>query len=72
MNLQERLLARFLRYAAVTTQSRAGSKTIPSTPGQWELARMLAGDMEELGVLDVSVEKSCRTTLKLIELITNG
>ncbi|MBR4473029.1 MAG: peptidase T [Oscillospiraceae bacterium] len=57
MSLQERLLARFLRYAAVTTQSKAGSKTIPSTPGQWELAHMLAGDIEQLGVLDVSVDE---------------
>ena len=57
MSLQERLLARFLRYAAVTTQSKPGSETIPSSPGQWELARMLARDIAELGVLDVSIDE---------------
>lgn len=57
MNLQERLLARFLRYAAVTTQSRPESEIIPSTPGQWELARMLAADIQALDVQDVSIDE---------------
>ena len=57
MNLQERLLARFLRYAAVTTQSKADAETIPSSPGQWELARLLAGDLAALGVRDVSADE---------------
>jgi len=56
MNLQERLLARFLRYAAVTTQSKAGTGTVPSTPGQWELARMLMKDIEALGVQDIGID----------------
>ena len=41
MKLQEKLLGRFLRYAAVTTQSKPESGKVPSTPGQWELARLL-------------------------------
>ena len=57
MGLQERLLARFLRYAAVTTQSKEDSETIPSSPGQWELARLLAGELAELGLPDVSVDE---------------
>lgn len=57
MNLQERLLARFLRYAAVTTQSKADAESIPSSPGQWELARLLAGDLAALGLRDVSVDE---------------
>ena len=57
MNLQERLLARFLRYAAVTTQSRPESEIIPSTPGQWELARLLAEDIQALDVQDVSIDE---------------
>ena len=57
MNLQEKLLARFLRYAAVTTQSKPESTVIPSTPGQWELARMLMEDIAALGVQDVSIDE---------------
>ena len=57
MNLQEKLLSRFLRYAAITTQSKPESKTVPSTQGQWELAKLLAKDIEELDVQDVSVDE---------------
>jgi len=57
MKLQEKLLGRFLRYAAVTTQSKPESGKVPSTPGQWELARLLAKDIEELGVRDVTVDE---------------
>ena len=57
MKLQEKLLGRFLRYAAVTTQSKPESGKVPSTPGQWELARLLAKDIEELGVRDITVDE---------------
>ena len=56
MDLQEKLLNRFLRYAAVTTQSKPESTVVPSTPGQWDLARLLAKDIEELGVQDVTID----------------
>ena len=57
MNLQERLTARFLRYAAISTQSKAGAGTIPSTPGQWELAHLLMEDIAALGVQDLSIDE---------------
>ena len=57
MNLQERLLARFLRYAAVTTQSVPESETIPSSEGQWTLAHMLMEDIAALGVQDIGIDE---------------
>lgn len=57
MNLQERILGRFLRYVAVATQSRPESETIPSTPGQWELAHILMADIAALGVQDISIDE---------------
>ncbi len=56
-NLQDRLLYRFLRYAAITTQSKRESEIIPSTPGQWELARLLMKDIAELGVTDITIDE---------------
>ena len=47
MNMQERLIQRFCRYAAVESQS-VRSQEVPSTPGQWNLARLLAEDLAEL------------------------
>ncbi len=44
------LLERFVRYARVDTQSDPSSAERPSTPGQWELARMLADELRELGL----------------------
>ena len=57
LSLQDRLMARFLRYAAISTQSKAGIEEVPSTPGQWELARLLMKDMEELGVTDITIDE---------------
>ena len=34
MDLKKRLTERFLRYAAVSSQSEAGAGVVPSTPGQ--------------------------------------
>ena len=35
------LLARFLRYVQIDTRSDAHSATTPTTPGQWDLLRLL-------------------------------
>lgn len=43
------VLDRFLRYAGVGTQSSPDSGTVPSTPGQTVLARMLAAELREMG-----------------------
>ena len=55
--LQDRLMSRFLRYAAVSTQSKSGTGAIPSTPGQWDLARLLMQDIAELGVVDITIDE---------------
>ncbi|MHB8766489.1 MAG: peptidase T [Deferrisomatales bacterium] len=43
------LLDRFLRYVRVDTQSDPTSKAGPSTPGQWDLLRLLEAELGELG-----------------------
>lgn len=48
-NLEER----FLRYVQVDTQSDEASETVPSTPEQWELLRMLEAELWALGADDV-------------------
>ncbi|MGI6166921.1 MAG: peptidase T [Eubacteriales bacterium] len=50
---------RFLKYVKINTASSEGSKTTPSTPGQFELARLLAGELSELGAVDVRVDDKC-------------
>lgn len=48
---------RFLRYVSVDTKSDSTSETTPSTKGQLVLAEMLAEEMREMGLLDVSLDE---------------
>ncbi|HUJ45474.1 MAG TPA: peptidase T [Opitutaceae bacterium] len=46
------LLERFCRYVRLDTRSDAHSPTCPSTPGQWDLLRLLEQELKALGVAD--------------------
>ncbi|HEU5315327.1 MAG TPA: peptidase T [Chloroflexota bacterium] len=50
------VLARFLRYVQIDTQSREGSDSYPSTPKQLDLLRLLAAELAELGLEDAQVD----------------
>jgi tripeptide aminopeptidase len=47
------LLDRFLRYVRIDTRSDDRSPTTPSTPGQWNLLRLLETELQGLGLTDV-------------------
>lgn len=51
------LLDRFTRYVKVETTAVEDTKDYPSSPGQKDLGRMLVGEMEDLGLCDVSMDK---------------
>ncbi len=51
------LLDRFLDYVRIGTQSDEHSETCPSTPGQWDLLRLLERELRELGASDVTLTK---------------
>lgn len=48
-----RLLERFCRYVQIDTQAIDGATTYPSSPGQWELGRILVKELRALGLRDV-------------------
>lgn len=50
------LTERLFRYLAVTSQSDARQATVPSTPGQLELAERLADELRDLGLEDVHID----------------
>lgn len=57
--IPERLLERFLRYAAADTQSdreKADSGIFPSTESQKDFARRLSGEIRALGLDDVTLD----------------
>jgi tripeptide aminopeptidase len=57
LNLQKRLKDRFFRYIAIESQSQEGVNEVPSTPGQWTLARLLMRDLETLGLQGISINE---------------
>ena len=44
------LVERFLSYLAITSQSDPKVKTIPSTEGQWNMARVLEAGLRHFGL----------------------
>ena len=56
-NDRKQLLARFLRYVQVDTQSDEDSTTSPSTEKQKDLSRMLADELREVGLADARVDE---------------
>jgi tripeptide aminopeptidase len=60
--IRDELIGRFFRYVAIESQSNAASMHLPSSPGQFELARMLAGELRDLGVDDVVLDEHAIVT----------
>jgi len=52
------VIDRFLRYVKVDTESDFDSQTCPSTAKQFDLARMLKNELEEMGLQDVSLDEN--------------
>ena len=54
---KQRLLDRFLQYVKIDTTADDESQSVPSTPGQLEMGRLLVQQMNEMGVADVSQDE---------------
>lgn len=58
-------LEHFLKYITYDTQSDESARKagkIPSTPGQWELAREMERELNQRGLVNVSVSEYCYVT----------
>ena len=63
--LADRLVARFFRYLAVTSQSDASATTVPSTPTQWDMIRLLESELRAMGLTEVHVSEHACLTARL-------
>jgi tripeptide aminopeptidase len=52
----ESLIERFCRYVKVDTQAQENAGTYPSSPGQMELGRLLAGELRSMGLGDAAID----------------
>lgn len=50
------VVERLVRYARVNTQSSRHGEGTPSTEGQWDLLRLLEGELRDLGLEDVTLD----------------
>ncbi|HEX5909414.1 MAG TPA: peptidase T [Thermoleophilaceae bacterium] len=55
--LSEEVTERLVRYARVDTQSSREGTGTPSTECQWDLARLLEGELAELGLEDIELDE---------------
>jgi len=62
MTIRQHLIERFFRYLAITSQSDIRATTLPSTPGQQRLAKLLAQELRALGLDDVVVDDHATVT----------
>lgn len=63
--MREKVLSRFLNYISIDTQSDPYSETAPSTMKQFDLAKMLVKEMEDMGLEDVTLDDKCYIMAKL-------
>ncbi|MQX81521.1 peptidase T, partial [Sinorhizobium medicae] len=62
MRTRDELVSRFFRYVAIESQSNGHSASLPSSPGQFELASLLAEELRMLGVEDVVLDEQAIVT----------
>ncbi|MGN7762265.1 peptidase T [Paenibacillus sp. 22594] len=55
--MKEKLIERFISYAQMDTQSNDDNEACPSTPGQMDLAHKLVAELQELGLVEVTVDE---------------
>jgi len=63
--IENLLLPRFLSYVRFDTESNRHAEETPSTPGQWELAKMLRDELLGFGLKDVKITAHCYVIARL-------
>jgi tripeptide aminopeptidase len=57
--MKKTLLEKFYKYISIDTQADPTSRTFPSTSKQFDLARVLAEELKEMGLSDAHVDEKC-------------
>jgi len=52
------LVEKFLQYVKIDTTSDSKSQSCPSSEIQWNLAKIIVKDLEEIGLLDISLDEN--------------
>ncbi len=57
--MRDELLESLLKYVKIDTKSDPNNKTLPSTPGQMDLAKIIKKDWEDAGVEEIELTNDC-------------
>lgn len=60
--LTRQLTHRFFRYLAITSQSDPRATTLPTTPGQHQMAQELADELRQFGLDDIVIDEHATVT----------
>ena len=63
--MEDLIVPRFLKYVRIDTESNRDIQETPSTPGQWELAKILQDELLALGLTDVEITDHCYVIARL-------
>ena len=61
-SLISQLTHRFFRYLTITSQSDATATTLPTTVGQFDMARELANELQTLGLDEIVIDDHATVT----------
>ena len=53
------MIDRFLRYIKIATDSNPNNESCPSSKKQWDFAKVLIKDLEEIGMENISLDDNC-------------
>ena len=56
---KEKILDRFINYVKIDTESDPNNPAFPSTENQWVLAKLLAKELQEIGLSDITLDDNC-------------
>ena len=56
---KEKIINRFLAYVKIDTESDPNNAEFPSTENQWNLAKLLVKELQEIGLSDVILDENC-------------
>ncbi|WP_347174890.1 peptidase T [Polaribacter uvawellassae] len=56
---REKIINRFISYVKIDTESDPNNPAFPSTEKQWDLAKLLVKELQEIGMSDVTLDDNC-------------
>ena len=56
---KKHIIDRFIKYVTVDTESDPNNPAFPSSENQWNLAHILAEDLKQIGMQDITLDNNC-------------